>query len=61
MATACIGIVYVKNGPCYLKGELFQYGRFQLNNDQHAVDLVGGCAAWSKVVPSDMDAVCCNL
>ncbi|WVW79139.1 hypothetical protein I302_101105 [Kwoniella bestiolae CBS 10118] len=59
---ACGGIYFDdKMYRCFLKGIKTENWRFvETENEGDAVDLVGGCAAWSDLIPEDMDDVCCR-
>ncbi|KAK6904495.1 hypothetical protein I204_06902 [Kwoniella mangroviensis CBS 8886] len=59
---AC-GAIYFddKSYRCFLKGVKTESWEFvETNNEGDAVDLVGGCAAWSDLVPENMDDICCR-
>ncbi|WVF67177.1 hypothetical protein IAT40_001924 [Kwoniella sp. CBS 6097] len=59
---ACSGTYFddVSN-KCFLKGNKVQKWEFvETDQEGDAVDLIGGCAAWSEVVPSEMDETCCR-
>lgn len=63
----CVGVEWTpaNNGACYLKGLKVTSGKFTHKSAGAKLpgtylDLIGGCAAWSKHVPAAMDAVCCD-
>jgi len=58
----CSGVSYSKtHSLCYLKGDDHDQWKYKRSmNREDGVDLIGGCAAWSGIVPADMDASCCR-
>lgn len=56
----CIGGTwYAPQVVCYLKNARLCEGQWGLKSGA-STDLMGGCAAWSGLVPADVDASCCN-
>ncbi|GFZ51460.1 hypothetical protein JCM24511_09225 [Saitozyma sp. JCM 24511] len=57
---ACSGVYFDHSAKkCFLKGTHTGAWTFEEEEDNDGVDLVGGCALWSAVVPSEMDESCC--
>ncbi|WVQ94774.1 hypothetical protein IAU59_001856 [Kwoniella sp. CBS 9459] len=59
---ACSGTYFNEiSNKCFLKGNKVQKWEFvETDEEGDAVDLIGGCAAWSEVVPTEMDEICCR-
>ncbi|OCF34126.1 hypothetical protein I317_01729 [Kwoniella heveanensis CBS 569] len=59
---ACSGTYFDDaSNKCFLKGNKVQKWQFvETDQEGDSVDLIGGCAAWSEVVPAEMDETCCR-
>ncbi|WVQ81595.1 hypothetical protein IAT38_003719 [Cryptococcus sp. DSM 104549] len=59
---ACSGTYYKETtSRCYLKGTKQTVWEFEkTGREEDATDLIGGCKAWSQLVPQQMDDVCCE-
>ncbi|WRT68827.1 uncharacterized protein IL334_005807 [Kwoniella shivajii] len=59
---SCLGTFFSdETRKCFLKGTKTESWKFvETGDEEDSIDLVGGCAAWSNIVPWELDEICCR-